>query len=225
MTYLLIAAILLDECFAEVKRFHPLVGFGHYALFLERHLYTKEAKNAFWQGVLCWCLAILPILLISILGMKLLADYGPSWLYYLLSVIILYFTIGQKSLKQHGQAVMQPLLAALNNKNNADKSKDIKEARYALSMIVSRDTQDASPHQIANATIETMTENTHDAVIGPMLFFIAFGAPGAILFRLVNTLDAMWGYRTTRYEYFGKFSARADDVLGFVPARVTAPLY
>jgi len=224
MALLLLAALFLDECFSEVKRFHPLVGFGNYANFLEKTFYTNKTQWRFLSGLMCWCLAVLPIVCLSALLMWLLASYGPSWLYYVVSAVVLYFTIGQKSLTQHGQAVSKPLLALFNAKNSADKNEKIQQARYGLSMIVSRDTQNATPEQMATATIETVTENTHDAVIGPMVFFILLGVPGAVLFRLANTLDAMWGYRTERYEWFGKCAARMDDILGFIPARITSLL-
>lgn len=223
MAGLLLAALLLDELFAEVKRFHPLVGFGNYALFLERNLYPDTPRWQFFCGVLCWCLAIVPIVLLSTLFMWLISLLDIVCLYYAVSAVLLYFTIGQKSLKQHGQAVAKPLqeieLLSLDY-----KIEKIKEARYALSMIVSRDTLQSTPDQMATATIETITENTHDAIIGPMVFFVLFGVPGAVLFRLVNTLDAMWGYRTPRYELFGKCAARMDDALGYLSARLTSIL-
>ena len=222
MALLLVAALLLDEWFAETRRFHPLVGFGNYALWLERRFYTQDTKRLFMMGCMCWCLAVIPIVFLSAGFMWLLSLYGPSWLYFSVSAVVLYFTIGQKSLKQHGQAVAKPLVEYLSCKTN--QQSELNASRHALSMIVSRDTQSANPEQIATATIETITENTHDAVIGPLVFFVAFGVPGAVLFRLANTLDAMWGYRTDRYERFGKFAARSDDVLGYVPARITSLL-
>ena len=225
MALLLVAALLMDECFAEAKRFHPLVGFGNYALFLERRLNATDTQWPFMLGCMCWCLAVVPIVLLTVVGMWLLSLYAPSWLYYVVSAAVLYFTIGQKSLKQHGQAVAKPLADYLSGKSDeSDKQNSLHASRYALSMIVSRDTEQATPEQIATGTIETITENTHDAVIGPLVFFVLFGAPGAVLFRLANTLDAMWGYRTERYERFGKCAARADDVLGYVPARITSLL-
>lgn len=216
MSLFLIVALLLDETFAEPRRFHPLIGFGRYANFLEKTFYTSSKKLCFLAGVICWCLAVLPFVALTIVLMWITVTYLPFYVYWLLNAGILYLTIGQKSLKQHANAVYKPLLKS--------DSANLKQARYALSMIVSRDTGQATPEQISTATIETVTENTHDAVIGPMIFFILLGAPGAVLFRLSNTLDAMWGYRNERFEYFGKFSARMDDVLGYLPARITALL-
>jgi adenosylcobinamide-phosphate synthase len=217
MTLILLAALLLDECFGELKRFHPLIIFGNYALFLERLLYTDNIRWQFMAGVCCWALAVLLVVALSVFIMWLIYSLCPSWVFYVVNIIVLYLTIGQKSLKQHAKAVSDPLA-------QVDDADNLNKARQALSMIVSRDTQQANPQHMATSTIETVTENTHDAVIGPMVFFIIAGAPAAILFRLSNTLDAMWGYRTERYELFGKCSARMDDALGFIPARITSLL-
>lgn len=228
MTLLLMAALIMDECFGEIKRGHPLVVFGNYALFLERILYPTalDAKpiKKLAAGFVCWCLSVLPIVLFTVALMWLVDGYCSDLIFWIVNAVVLYFTVGQKSLKQHAHAVSVPLMQSEKKQSENNKAEKLAEARFALSMIVSRDTGQATPQQISTATIETVTENTHDAVIGPMVFFILFGAPGAVLFRLSNTLDAMWGYRNERYEWFGKFSARADDVLGFMPARITAML-
>jgi len=230
MTLMLMMALILDKCLGEPRRFHPLVGFGHYALFLERKLYLSSSKSSsvlhIFSGILCWILAVLPVVLLVTFLMWAIHAYLPVYVYWISNVVILYFTVGQKSLHEHGLAVYQPLSSYDKNLQacSSKELNDLCQSRTALSMIVSRDTKEATPQQIATSTIETITENTHDAVIGPMIFFIFMGAPGAILFRLCNTLDAMWGYRTDRYEKFGKWSARADDLLGYIPARVTALL-
>jgi adenosylcobinamide-phosphate synthase len=207
MISLLIAlSLCLDELLGEAKRLHPLVIFARYASWIEALTYQKKFK----QGVIAWCLSIIPVVIFFIVIEYILFEYCNFYFKSVFEIIILYFTIGQKSLKQHAKAVFTPLINA-----------DIPQARIAVSMIVSRDTQTLNQQQLTTATIETVTENTHDAVIAPLVFFIMFGMPGAILFRLSNTLDAMWGYRSEKYENFGKFSARADDVLGFIPARIT----
>jgi adenosylcobinamide-phosphate synthase len=210
MISILIALSLgLDELLGEVKRFHPLVIFGGYANWIERLTYNKK----FIQGLIAWVLSVIPIVTFFIFIEYILLQYCNLYLKFTCEIFILYFTIGQKSLKQHAKAVLLPLM-----------SSNIKEARVAVSMIVSRDTEKLSEQQLAMATIETVTENTHDAIIGPLVFFVLFGIPGAVLFRLTNTLDAMWGYRSEKYEKFGKFSARVDDILGYVPARITVLL-
>jgi adenosylcobinamide-phosphate synthase len=98
-------------------------------------------------------------------------------------------------------------------------------ARELTGRIVSRDTADASPADLAKASAESLLENGNDAVFGTLFWFAIAGGPGAVLFRLANTLDAMWGYRTPRFLHFGRVAARIDDALNYVPARLTALSY
>lgn len=97
----------------------------------------------------------------------------------------------------------------------------IEAAREHLPRLCSRDASDLDEGQIAAAGISSLTENANDSVVAPVFWYALFGLPGAVLFRVVNTMDAMIGYRG-EYEWLGKFAARSDDVLGYVPARITA---
>lgn len=92
-------------------------------------------------------------------------------------------------------------------------------------MIVSRDTKSLDEPHLNSAAIESLSENINDSVIAPLFYYLIFGLPGAVVYRAVNTLDAMIGYRNEKYEYFGKFAARLDDLLNFVPARITVLLF
>lgn len=210
---IVLLAMCLDALLGELKRAHPLVLFGRYAARCEAWFYPKQPMQQqeviFW-GALCWCVAVLiPTgVLIAIYS------FSPNAGQTVFGIIVLYFAIGARSLAEHGQAVAQPLI-----------TQDLLGAREQLKMIVSRDTQNLNESQISTATVETITENTHDAVIGPIFWFLVAGVPGVIVFRLANTLDAMWGYKNSRYEYFGKFSARVDDVLGWPSARLTVLLF
>jgi adenosylcobinamide-phosphate synthase len=96
--------------------------------------------------------------------------------------------------------------------------------QIALSHLVSRDTQNLSPSDCYKAGIESYAENLSDGVIAPLFYLLLFGLPGIALYKAINTLDSMVGYRTERYEKFGKFSAKIDDLANWIPARITALL-
>lgn len=101
---------------------------------------------------------------------------------------------------------------------------DIEGARYQVSMIVGRDTESLSMQQIAKATVETIAENTSDGTVAPLLFIAIGGAPLGFLYKSINTMDSMIGYKNDRYLYFGRFAAKLDDVANYIPARVSALL-
>ena len=101
---------------------------------------------------------------------------------------------------------------------------DLAGARKALSGLCSRKTGDLTEAEIAGAAIESITENTSDSIVAPIFFYVLFGLPGLLFYRAANTLDAMVGYHG-RYEYLGKTAARLDDVLNWLPARLTAVLF
>jgi adenosylcobinamide-phosphate synthase len=131
-----------------------------------------------------------------------------------LDVLVLYFALGMQSLTEHAQRIRFALDAG-----------DLDAARLRVGEIVSRDTRALDEEGVARAGIESVLENGNDAVFGALFWFVLLGAPGALLFRLANTLDAMWGYRTARFLQFGWAAARIDDVLNFIPARLTATSY
>ena len=206
---LVCAALLLDWLLGEPPlRWHPLVGFGRLAARLESALHpgaTAPAARQRWCGVLALALAVLLPVSLCALAQRLPFVRMP------LGVLVLYFTLGLRSLREHAQRVAQ----ALRDGRLAD-------ARQGVSMMVSRDTGDMDAARVAGATVESVLENGNDAVFGALFWFVLLGAPGALLYRLVNTLDATWGYRTARYRYFGWAAARFDDLLNLAPARLTA---
>jgi adenosylcobinamide-phosphate synthase len=127
---------------------------------------------------------------------------------------MLWFAIGGKSLEQH----IAPVGAALT-------AGDLPLARSLAARVVSRDLNDADEAAIARAAVESALENGNDAVFAALFWFALAGGPGALAFRLVNTLDAMWGYRTPRFLYFGWAAAKIDDAANWLPARLTALTY
>lgn len=203
----LAAGIACDRLFGEVPRFHPLVGFGRWARAVERGVRRIGDSRA--AGVLAWSLAVGPWLALA----WLLRAAHPQ-AHWLVDIALLYFTLGARSLAEHAEAVAAPLAAG-----------DLAQARTRVGWIVSRDTTALDATGVARAGTESVLENGNDAVFGTLFWFLVGGGAGALLFRLANTLDAMWGYRTPRYLAFGWAAARIDDVLNVMPARLTALTY
>ncbi|HEY0843138.1 adenosylcobinamide-phosphate synthase CbiB [Methylotenera sp.] len=208
-----ITAVLLDALLGEPKRWHPLVGFGWLAYRSERLLNQQmPSYSARLIGLTAWLLLLLPFAALSyVLTLETLVGASFAWL---AKVVLLYCAIGAQSLTQHAHAVYQPL-----------SQHDLPQARHAISMIVSRDTSQLNETEIATATVESVLENGNDAIFGAIFWFVLLGGTGAVVFRLANTLDAMWGYRTPRFLYFGWAAARLDDILNLIPARLTALSY
>lgn len=205
---LVLAAVALDWLLGEPKRFHPLVGFGRLASGIERRFYGDIAvgpRARRVRGTLALALLLVPFVAAAALLC--------AWPYVgaAFSVAALYFALGHKSLHDHARAVAAALRAGDEN-----------EARRRVSLMVSRD---SAALDITAAATESVLENGNDGVFGALFWFAVAGAPGAVLYRLANTLDAMWGYRNERYLHFGWAAARFDDVLNYPPARLTALTY
>lgn len=208
LTLVIVVALALDKVLGETKYGHPLIGFGNLAKAVERsfNLSSTSPQKSKGRGTLSWCLLIFPFVLLSYL----LADYFSWWF----DAVVLYLAIGCRSLREHAMQVYKPL---------ADN--DIEQARHFCSYLVSRDTAELSESEVSRAVVESVLENGHDAVIASLFWYCIGGVPMVIAHRLANTLDAMWGYRTQRFEHYGWFSAKADDLLGWPSAKVTAVLY
>lgn len=201
----LLLGALLDRLLGEPARWHPLAGFGRAADWLEARL--NRGRVRVLRGALGWSLLVLPPALAAWALGRLL----PPWL---VGALALYLALGGRALREHAAAVAAPLAAG-----------DLTLARRRVGMIVSRDTADLDEEQIARATVESVLENGNDAVFGALFWALLAGAPGVVIYRLANTLDAMWGYRNVRFDAFGRVAARADDVLNYLPARLTALSY
>ncbi|MDK9702318.1 MAG: adenosylcobinamide-phosphate synthase CbiB [Sulfuritalea sp.] len=205
--------LLLDRLLGEPRRWHPLVGFGKAAEALEAALRRGAPGHALGnrlRGALAWLLLVMPLpltfaaLLSALPWPAALAGHA----------VLLWFALGGRSLEEHALAVARPLASG-----------DLSAARQSLSWVVSRETAALDGDAIARAAVETTLENGNDAVFGALFWAAVFGGPGAVAFRFANTLDAMWGHKDARRIHFGWWSARADDLLGFVPARLTAVTY
>ncbi len=208
MPAMALVAVALDYVLGEPRRYHPLIGFGWLANRLEAWLNPARHQAKSIQrltGSLALLLLLSPFVLLAwwLCNLQLFGIVA--------NILLLYFALGHKSLHQHARAVTRAL------DNNDDT-----QARIAASWMVSRDSAAIEP---VPATIESVLENGNDGVFGALFWFFVLGGTGALLFRLVNTMDAMWGYKTPRLYYFGWTAARLDDVLNYIPARLTALTY
>ncbi|SOY50886.1 adenosylcobinamide-phosphate synthase CbiB [Cupriavidus taiwanensis] len=208
---------LLDRWLGEPRRWHPLVGFGRVAAALERRLNPPAQRSAPWRqrlaGLAGWCVLVLAPTALAAWLVAAAAGWHPLAAL-ALHALALYAALGARSLHQHIAPIATALAAA-----------DLPAARALTARIVSRDTADADAEALARAACESALENGNDAVFGALFWFLVGGAPAVIVFRLANTLDAMWGYRTPRLVHFGWAAARLDDALNLVPARLTALSY
>lgn len=235
---------LLDRYWGELSRYHPLVGFGTLANKLEKRLnHTgrlvretgSDKRSRFvvhqkWTtrrfGLIAWSLLVLPLPLFLLISTgdsseipteisQLDSHIVAGWItLILINALSLYFALGARSLAEHLEWIYQPLCEG-----------NLFQAREKVGWIVSRDTSDMDAHRVARAAIESGLENGSDAIFAPLFWFAVAGAPGVILYRLANTLDAMWGYKTERFLHFGWAAARLDDLLNYLPARLTAAIY
>ncbi|AGW91713.1 cobalamin biosynthesis protein CobD [Ralstonia pickettii DTP0602] len=212
-----LAGVLLDRWLGEPRRWHPLVGFGRIASALERRINDPAHRGApWWQrlaGVAGWCALVLVPAALAWGLVEAAARWHPLAAL-ALHALALYAALGARSLHQH----VAPIAAALS-------ASDLPTARKLTARIVSRDTADADAEALARAACESALENGNDAIFSALFWFLVGGAPAVIAFRLANTLDAMWGYRTPRLLYFGWAAARIDDLLNLIPARLTALSY
>lgn len=210
MSLSLILAVLLDHWLGEPKKYHPLVFFGNLASRIETKLRNQQhsAIKQKTMGLFALLIMTLPFSLII---------YGLNqWplISTIFDPVILYFCIAAKSLKQHGLQALQALQIT-----------NLSLAKKRVAMIVSRETDKMNETDVRKATIESVLENGADAVFAPIFWFIIAGPAGAVLYRLSNTLDAMWGYKNQRFLHFGWAAARFDDCLNWLPARLTALSY
>ncbi len=184
-----LGAMVLDELVGDpTNRWHPVRWLGVGLSWLEGSVYSDSRS----RGAVFFALALTPSLLLPTV-------FSPGGR--LLETVGLWFTIGGRSLTREAEEVARLL-----------ELDDLAAARCRLRHLVGRDVEDLGPEEIARATIESVAENTTDAVVGPLLWYAVGGLSGAMTFRSINTLDAMVGHKTSRYQRFGFVSAKADDL-------------
>ncbi|MBU3075907.1 adenosylcobinamide-phosphate synthase CbiB [Clostridium estertheticum] len=207
----LIAAILLDLLIGDPYWFkHPVIYIGKLIRVLDklgRKLCKTHKQIKIFGGVIVVIVAfssfLVPFIILKI-------SKELFWVYNILNIILLWTTIATRCLHTEGIKVYDALV-----------KDDIDDARIKLSYIVGRDTKDLCVDEIIRADVETIAENTADGVIAPILYAILGGAPLAMMYKGINTMDSMLGYMNEKYKYIGFFPAKTDDVFNYVPARLT----
>lgn len=205
----IVLALLIDRWWGEPPaRVHPVVWMGNYLKRVGRSLPDRNPGWAFILGAAFWLAGA--VLVAAVYGYAgFVFAKLPLWLNISLNAMVLKPLFALRMLLSEVGAVEQSL------------GQSVERGRARLAMIVSRDTTQLDSHEIRESSLESLAENLSDSVVAPLFWFALFGLPGAAVYRFANTADAMWGYRG-RWEWAGKFAARADDVLNFIPARVTA---
>jgi adenosylcobinamide-phosphate synthase len=201
-------ALLLDWMVGDPRWMpHPVVGMGNLISLFDKHLNLGEHQKR--NGIVMVLVLSLFCFLVTFYLVKLFRFIDPA-LGVVFEALIIFTTIAQRSLRDAALDIYSPL-----------SNGDLEKARHQLSMIVGRDTNNLSESEIVRGTVETISENTSDAITAPLFWTLIGGAPFAIVYRLVNTCDAMVGYRNVQYEKFGWASAKLDDILNWVPSRIS----
>ncbi len=214
-------AFFLDTVIGDPRtRLHPVVLMGNLIALLEKLLY--RSGDGEMRKLLSGALLVAIVLLVSYeagaaflhLSYWITGETGFWWVNYLMEGLLLSFMISPNSLAKAGKEIYTLL-----------EQEKLEEARQKVGWIVGRDTDKLEVEGITRATVETISENTVDGVISPLFFFALGGVPLAVLYRAANTMDSMIGYRNEKYLYFGKTAARLDDILNYLPARLTGLLF
>lgn len=201
----------IDARFGEPRdAWHPVAWLGRLFAPIGRRLLSAPPAAAFVGGALAWLFGATLIGLLAWALQHALLSVSP-WLAVPLLAVLLKPTFAWRMLRGEAAAV------------EAAMGEGVDAARARLARLVSRDVRVLDADLIRETTIETVAENLNDSLVAPLFWYALFGLPGAAVYRFANTLDAMWGYRGA-WEWAGKWSARADDVLSWLPARLTALL-
>ena len=195
---------------------HPICLIGYLISFLEkkiRKLFSKQPKGEFYGGLVMVVLVLFISTAVPIVLLK-AAKWIHPYLALVLEIIMCYQLLAARSLRDESMKVYHAL-----------HQHDIEGARKAVSMIVGRDTQRLDAAGIAKAAVETVAENASDGVIAPMIFIAIGGVPLGFFYKAVNTMDSMVGYKNEKYLYFGRAAAKLDDVMNYVPSRISGHIF
>ncbi|WP_198086246.1 adenosylcobinamide-phosphate synthase CbiB [Variovorax sp. E3] len=216
-------ALAVDRWLGEpTARLHPVVWMGQYLGWIGSRLAPRhhQAKPrdlpVFFMGALTWCVGALAVWGVASALQGAVTVWLPAWAMAIVLGLLLKPLFAWRMLRDEVLAVEDALAVSLD------------AGRAQLARLVSRNVAELSEREVRESAIESLAENLNDSLVAPVFWFVLFGLPGAALYRFANTADAMWGYRGERggrdWTWFGKWAARADDVLSWLPARITALL-
>ncbi|REF94432.1 adenosylcobinamide-phosphate synthase [Asanoa ferruginea] len=203
----LLAGYGLDALLGDPRRFHPVAGFGTLAQRLENQLYRDDRR----AGAAYTLIAVGIPAALGIAANRATKDRPAA--HFLLTAAATWTVLGGRTLRGEGRRMAGYL-----------KAGDVPAARNRLGYLCGRDPAQLDEAELARATVESVAENTSDAVVAPLWWGAVAGVPGLLAYRAANTLDAMVGHRSDRYARFGTAAARLDDLLNLAPARLTALL-
>ena len=208
-------AILLDLLFGDPKnRFHPTAWIGNLigniTTRMKNENYNLEKLGGIFIVLIPVCISIVVLSGLDF-SIDLISVESLSILISIISGVVLFkMTIAIKGMERHALAVLDSI-----------QKNDLTQARTNLSMIVKRNTKNLDKNHILSGTLESLSENIVDGITGPMFYFAIFGLPGAFVYRIVNTVDSMVGYKTQMFKNLGWFGANCDNVLNYIPSRLT----
>lgn len=204
----LLTAWLLDHWLGDPLWMpHPVVGFGKVISLLEHGL--NKGDHRFMKGAMISLLLIIGVYSTSFFLLRWVAPFSPGLLL-TLQVLLIFYCLAGTTLVREVREVFRAV----------DRS--LEEGRTQVARIVGRDTSQLTAQEVRIAALETLAENLSDGVIAPLFWYLLFGVPGMLTYKMINTLDSMIGYKNERYCQFGCFAARLDDVANYIPARLTA---
>lgn len=213
IAFSILIGFLLDCILGDPRRLpHPICLIGNFISLMEKVLrkaFPKSERGELAGGAVLAAAVPAAAFGVSFMILRLCESVSPV-LKFAVETFFCYQIFAAKSLKDESMRVYRYVEAG-----------DIENSRKYLSWIVGRDTEELSFEKIDKAVVETVAENTSDGVVAPLIFMAVGGAPLAFLYKGVNTLDSMVGYKNDRYLYFGRASAKLDDLLNFIPARLT----
>ena len=209
----IIAGFILDLIFGDPHWLpHPICLIGNLIGFIERNLRPRlePNKGALLLGGALMVIIVLVISFVVPMAILLAAGMVSPWLAFALETLMCYQIFATKCLRDESMKVYDAL-----------HKQDLADARVKLSWIVGRDTQNLDEEEITKGAVETVAENTADGIIAPMFYMFLGGVPLAFLYKGINTMDSMVGYKNDKFLYFGRCAAKLDDLANLLPARIT----